>query len=83
MRLVFPDINTNINDTYLGIGSFVLKVVKEGKISIDDCHAQTEKLFSNTNEGMFLDFNLFLLTLVFLFSLNAIEINQNGEVYVL
>lgn len=80
MRPVFPDINLNINDTILGIGSYIMRALKERALTIDECHNKTNIDYQSIN-GIYLDFNTYLISIVFLFSLDILFINDNGEVY--
>ncbi|MBN2619360.1 MAG: hypothetical protein JXR64_13710 [Spirochaetales bacterium] len=80
MRLIIPDINTNINDTYLGIGYYVIDVLNAKSFTIDECYNRVNDYYNKSNNGIYLAFETFIISVIFLYTLNILEINEKGEV---
>lgn len=83
MRLIIPDINTNINDTLLGIGSYIIRSLQSNSKNIDDCYYSTKKIFEEENKNIILDLKSYMIAMVFLFSMDVIGTTNNDEVFLI
>ncbi len=74
--MILPTKHTNIEQSLLGFGSYILQII-EKETTVDNIWQEYLKDFDNKNYSAKHSFDNMLLTLVFLYSVNAIE-EDNG-----
>lgn len=80
--LMMPTKNVSLGQSVIGISSIVYKIVKTGKYSIDEVFEQMKKDYiSNGILKYSIDFNQYILSLCFLYTLKKINIKENGVIY--
>lgn len=76
-----PKKHISLSESYLGLGAYVLEVLSK-PMTVDECWNKVLKKYINKNKiSKKHSFNSFILTLDFLFCINAIDLNQEGELY--
>ncbi len=70
--MILPTKHTKVEQSLLGFGSYILQVIDEGS-TVDSIWQDYLKDLSNNEYPAKQSFDNLLLTLVFLFSVNAIE----------
>lgn len=76
-----PSKKITISESIIGIGALVLSVLDE-PILIDDCWKKlNQKYVDNETLTKLCTFKKFILTLDFLYLLNVININEDGEIH--
>jgi len=76
-----PKKHIALSESYLGLGAYVLKLLSS-PMTIDSCWNKLLNSYINKGEiSKKHSFNNFILTLDLLFALNAVELNQKGELY--
>ncbi|MCK5155325.1 MAG: hypothetical protein KAQ69_02755 [Spirochaetales bacterium] len=75
--MILPTKHTNIEQSLLGFGSYILQIIDDG-VTIDFLWQEYLKDYNNKVYSKKHSFDNMLLTLVFLFSVNAID-EDNGE----
>lgn len=79
--LMIPTKNVSLGQSVIGISSIVYKIVRTGKYSIDEVFEQMKKDYiSNGILKYSIDFNQYILSLCFLYTLKKININENGVI---
>lgn len=76
--MILPTKHTNIEQSLLGFGSYILQIIGDGA-TVDFLWQGYLKDFNSKSYSAKHSFDNMLLTLVFLFSVNAIE-EDNGEI---
>lgn len=79
--MIMPKKHITLSESYLGLGAYVLEVLS-APMTIDSCWDKI--LVSYIKKGKISkkhSFNNFILTLDLLYALNAIDLNQKGELY--
>lgn len=75
--MILPTKHTNIDQSLLGFGSYILQIVDEFS-TIDTLWKEYLNDLNNNRYSAKHSFDNLLLTLIFLFSINAIE-EKNGK----
>ena len=75
--MIFPTKHTNIEQSLLGFGSYILQIMENGT-TVDYLWQEYLKDFNSKKYSAKHSFDNMLLTLVFLHSVNAIK-EDNGE----
>lgn len=79
--MLMPKKHIKLSESYLGLGAYIISIL-EVPMTVDSCW---NKLFeSYIKKGKIAkshSFDNYILTLDFLYSLKAIDINQKGEIY--
>jgi hypothetical protein len=76
--MILPTKHTTTEQSLLGFGSYLLQTIGDGA-TVDDLWSQYQKDFAAKAYHYKQSFDNLLLTLIFLFSVNAIYEN-NGEI---
>lgn len=79
--LMMPTKNVSLGQSVLGISSIVYKIVKTGKYSIDEVFEQMKKDCISNGVLKYIDFNQYILSLCFLYTLKKVNIKENGVIY--
>ena len=80
--LMLPTKNVSLGQSIIGISSIVYKIVKNNKYSIDEAFEQIKKNYINNGKLKYsIDFNQYILSLCFLYTLKKININENEVIY--
>lgn len=80
--LMMPTKNVSLGQSVIGISSIVYKIVRTGKYSIDEVFEQMKKDYIRNGILKYsIDFNQYILSLCFLYTLKKININENGVIY--
>ena len=80
--LMLPTKNVSLGQSIIGISSIVYKIVKNNKYSIDEVFEQIKKNYINNGKLKYsIDFNQYILSLCFLYTLKKININENEVIY--
>lgn len=77
--MIVPTKHTNFSESLLGFGGYLLKKVK-CKRTVDSLWNEYQKDLSNKRYPIKHTFDNYLLTLVFLHSIGAIEENDGGVI---
>lgn len=76
-----PSKKITISESIIGVGALVLSVLDE-PILIDDCWKKlNQKYVDNETLTKLCTFKKFILILDFLYLLNVININEDGEIH--
>lgn len=76
--MIMPTKHTSLEQSFLGFGSYIIKTIDDG-LTVDELWSQYQKDFFCGIYDIKQSFDNMLLTLVFLFSINAIY-EENGKV---
>jgi len=76
--MILPTKHTNIEQSFIGFGAYLLKVIGDG-LTIDELWLHYQKDYFNGEYSVKQSFDNLLLTLAFLFSVDAIY-EDNGKV---
>ena len=76
--MILPTKHTNIEQSLLGFGSFVLNSIGDVTVSVDYLWQEYQRAFDDEEYSAKHSFDNLLLTLVFLHSINAVE-EVDGE----
>ena len=76
-----PKKHISLSESYIGLGAFVIEILKV-PMTVDECWKKLKKVY--IEKGVISkkhSFDSFILTLDLLFALNAINVNDKGEIY--
>jgi len=76
--MILPTKHTNIEQSFIGFGGYILKIIGSG-LTVDELWTQYQKDSLNGEYSVKQSFDNLLLTLVFLFAVDAIY-EDNGKV---
>lgn len=76
--MILPTKHTSLDQSFIGFGCYILKVIDDG-LTVDNLWNQYRKDFSDGKYTVKQSFDNLLLTLVFLFSVNAVY-EDNGNI---
>ena len=76
--MFLPTKHTNIEQSFLGFGGYILRIIGDG-LAIDELWAYYQRDYSNGTYSTKQSFDNLILTLSFLFSVNAVY-EDNGKV---
>jgi hypothetical protein len=76
--MILPTKHTSIEQSFLGFGGYILKIIGDG-LAVDELWTHYQKDFLNGKYNAKQSFDNLLLTLSFLFSVNAVY-EDNGKV---
>ena len=76
--MILPTKHTSIEQSFLGFGAYILKILGDG-LTIDELWTHYNRDFSIGEYNAKQSFDNLLLTLSFLFSINAI-FDDNGKI---
>ncbi|CAM3918594.1 MULTISPECIES: ABC-three component system middle component 6 [Lachnospiraceae] len=79
--MIMPKKHISLSESFIGLGAFVLQTLSS-PLTIDSCW---EEIYSSYIKTGIISkkhsFDNFVLTLDLLYALNAININERGEIY--
>ena len=79
--MIMPKNHISLSESFIGLGAFVLQTLSS-PLTIDSCW---EEIYSSYIKTGIISkkhsFDNFVLTLDLLYALNAININERGEIY--
>lgn len=78
--MILPTKHTKIEQTLLGFGSYILQIIEQGGTTVDVLWNEYLKDFDNKKFLTKHSFDNLILTLIFLFSIGAIE-EKDGVIY--
>ena len=79
--MIMPKKHILLSESYIGLGAFVLQILTS-PLTLDSCWDQVYSSYIKT--GIISkkhSFDNYILTLDLLYALNAIDINERGEIY--
>lgn len=80
--MLMPQKHINLSESLIGIGGFVLCIVKNKEKTIDTIIKEVEKLIDNTkNKKIYNNVDNIMLSIDYLYSIGAIDIDENGRIY--
>lgn len=80
--MLMPQKHINLSESLIGIGGFVLGIVKNKEKTIDTIIKEVEKLIDNTkNKKIYNNVDNIMLSIDYLYSIGAIDIDENGRIY--
>ena len=80
--MLMPQKHINLSESLIGIGGFVLGIVKNKEKTIDTIIKEVEKLIDNPkNKKIYNNVDNIMLSIDYLYSIGAIDIDENGRIY--
>lgn len=76
--MIFPEKHIKNSESLIGIGSIIIEQIKKKPKNIDELWVNIEKLKGKKYSST-LSFDTFILSVDFLFIINAIKLNTKGE----
>lgn len=76
MTSLLPKKHISFKKSYFGYGAFILKLINKKTIKIEELWKKCNSLTSDAAHS----FNDFILALDFLYMINAISLNDEGEI---
>jgi hypothetical protein len=76
--MILPTKHTSLERSFLGFGYYILKTIGDG-LAIDELWVKYKKDFSKGKYDIKQSFDDLLLTLVFLFSVNAVYYDNDSD----
>jgi len=76
--MILPTKHTNLEQSFIGFGAYLLKIISDG-LTVDELWLNYQKDYFNGEYSVKQSFDNLLLTLAFLFSVDAIY-EDNGKV---
>ncbi len=75
--MLLPDKHISVAESLLGLGAFLLERL-EVQLSIDDLHELVESSIETEGLPAYHDFDAVTLALLFLYSIDAVELTESG-----
>ena len=78
--MLLPDKHITLAESILGLGAFVLGELLKGAKSVDRLYERVSDASEGPNLPAYHDFDSLLLAILFLYSIGAVELTNNGGV---
>ena len=77
--MLLPDKHISLGESLLGLGAFIIEELRQPR-SIDWLHERVEDARQTNRLPGFHDFDSLLLAILFLYTLDAIEMTKDGAI---
>lgn len=80
--MLMPKKHINLSESLIGIGGFILNIVKNKRKTIDTIIKDVEKLMNNKkNKKIYNNIDNIILSIDYLYSIGTIDIDEKGRIY--
>lgn len=78
--MILPEKHISIDESLFGFGAYLLNYI-DSKISIDRLWKMYSADYKNNVYDVCFSFDQYIITIDYLYSIGAIEMNEKGEIY--
>lgn len=80
--MLMPQKHINLSESLIGIGGFILNIVKNKRKTIDTIIKDVEKLMNNKkSKKIYNNIDNIILSIDYLYSIGTIDIDEKGRIY--
>jgi len=80
--MVMPQKHISLSESLIGLGAFILNVIKDKRKTLDIVIKDVDKLINkNKNEKIYNNIDNIVLAIDYLYTIGAIDIDDEGRVF--
>lgn len=79
--MLLPDKHITLAESILGLGAFIIGELLERPQSLDRLYEKIVRARESPSLPAYHDFDSLLLAILFLYSIGAVDLNQNGNIH--
>ncbi|WP_029513857.1 ABC-three component system middle component 6 [Mycoplasmopsis primatum] len=79
--MILPNKYIYLTESYYGLGALILQIIGKKKMTIDVIWEKFKEKYTPDNIYSFPNLQKILCTLIFLFTIKILNVNDKGEIY--